>query len=163
MPADMFAQAQQQWANPAEAVFQLTPPPFDQLATDLFFGQLGHSRADVNSVTFWDLYLELLQAVMDFGELPDVANAPQSAQRMEEAECAGEYDLPLMPNLRPLQHGQEIPGAGGYCYMGGLQDAPALPASIMQVRSQENVEQDDDEDHYLGFGLADNQVYASLD
>ena len=120
----------------------------------MFFNRLQCQRADISTATFWFHYQRLLNAFKALAELPNLADVPQSQERLDRAEEEGENIVSLLPNLEPLRHGQEAPGAKQYFYIGGLQNAPALPEGIMQQRDKELTDTEDESlDANIGLGL----------
>lgn len=142
-----------QWAPAEDPVFQLTPPEFDDVARHEY-AALGSPV--VNLTSFWDVYLDLLQAICrDQGPL-DVANVPQSEANVDSEHARTQEDPPmaLLPGLRQLRMGEEAAGPQAAVYVGGLGVPPELygydgsPANS----SNEDWEVDEEEEEVDGGG-----------
>ncbi|KAG6808192.1 hypothetical protein H0H92_005087, partial [Tricholoma furcatifolium] len=111
---DLFDELEAQYAPPDDPVFLLAPQAFQEQAFALYnaMGSPG-----VSSVTFWDIYTQLLTA---FRSADDTQALREALLTLNEGE---EYETPLIAGLHDLRHGMNIAGPQGtYTYLGGLEN-----------------------------------------
>jgi hypothetical protein len=111
----LFNELEEQWAPPDDPVFQLVPPAFEMQAQKLY---TNIGRTPVSSKNIWQIYTSLLSAFRLIND--DPALATLLAAPIDD----GEDMVPLLPGLRELRHGDNVLGAHGYHYMGGLNNPP---------------------------------------
>ncbi|OBZ73681.1 hypothetical protein A0H81_06483 [Grifola frondosa] len=117
---EIFDDAEAKWAPRDHPVFHLVPPEFGTLA-DKLYSMLGNPA--VNSDSFWTVYVSLLAAFRQLPQVPDFSASIQTQGGYEEEE------VPELPNLRALRHGEEGAGPQNIVYAGGLEDPPTFPGA----------------------------------
>lgn len=123
---------EQRWAPRDLPVFELVPRSFNEQANVLY---MNIGSPAVSSSTFWDVYKQLLSAFRALPASPLLDEAVSAA-----AACVEEEEVPLLPGLRDLRHGDDGIGDLGYVYYGGLSQPPNLPSSTDS--DEEEVTQD---------------------
>lgn len=122
---------EQRWASRDLPVFELVPHSFDEQANVLY---MNIGSPAVSSLTFWDVYKQLLSA---FRALPATLLLDEAVSAA--TACVEEEEVSLLPGLHDLRYGDDEIGDLGYVYYGGLSQPPALPSS---TDSDEEVIQD---------------------
>ena len=112
---------EQEWAPPDDPVHRLVPPTFAEQAM-ASYNALGAPA--VSSLTFWDVYINLLAA---FHALPP---DPRIAEALLMANEGEEEDMELLPGMRELRNGDNVVGQHGYIYCGGLENPPPVDEDV---------------------------------
>jgi len=103
-------------------VFELVPRPFHDRVADLY---AGIGRPDIQTETFWDIYLNLLNRLRDGSDvaLTDILTSHQ--QSLSEPDNI----MPLLPDMEPFRLGQPLDAGRNINYIGGI-DVSALPSDV---------------------------------
>lgn len=117
-------QARDLYAPPDHPVFQLVPPSFDQMAST-FYAQLGEPAVSRHNV--WGIYSCLLDKFYSFdldAMLPEGIDKAWGyvQEELEDEVIMSDEDL----GLKPLLGGDANPVAGGFYYMGGVNNGAGL-------------------------------------
>lgn len=107
---EMFDKLRQEWAQPNDAVFHLTPPIF-HAQVNAHYTSLG--RPAISPGNFWDIYIKLVDC---FHASP---SDPTLIRRdFELANLGADDEMEIMPGLRELRNLDDVVGdmaiAGDY-------------------------------------------------
>lgn len=116
---ELFDEMEQRWAPPDHPVFDITPPPFNVKALELYTA-LG--SPSVTSDSFWDVYRNLLAA---FHALPNADPTVEAAGRVISELSQVIDDDSGIGEMQELIYGfEDQQGPGGFFYDGGHPNPP---------------------------------------
>ena len=98
---EMFDKLRQEWAQPNDAVFHLTPPVF-HAQVDAHYTSLG--RLAISPGNFWDIYVKLLDC---FRVGP---SDPTLISDFELANLGADDEMELIPGLKELRNLDDVVG-----------------------------------------------------
>ena len=112
----------------------LSPPDFSTIITSIY-GSLG--SPPVSRKSCWDVYLALLTGLRQLDALYNtpVALDEKWGHTLTMAQDESPDGMELLPDLRPLRNGDNVVGAGGYYYMGGVNNGAGLSKSLVILSS----------------------------
>lgn len=125
-------------------VFQLVPPVVETRLHHIFHAQLGKSREDIDADSFWDIYLDVLDAFRQLPPNPAVQHALSGTSHQNDYDDVPVPDrIPVLPG-KAFRDGDMVVGVGAteYEYVGGLA-TPEIPAAALEPDSDDDEEFND--------------------
>jgi hypothetical protein len=116
---------EQEYAPPNHAVLQLVPLEFDQRA-NVYYAEMD--KPVVNSVTFWNVYLQLLERFQTNNEANIDLLSVISAQT-EIIQDVNDEKLDFLPGLKELREGGAVVGKQ-HVDSGNLASGPGSSSSV---------------------------------
>ena len=112
----------------------MSPPDFSTIITSIY-GSLG--SPPVSRKSCWDVYLALLTGLRQLDALYNtpVALDEKWGHTLTMAQDESPDGMELLPDLLPLRNGDNVVGAGGYYYMGGVNNGAGLSKSLVILSS----------------------------
>ncbi|KAJ7203033.1 hypothetical protein GGX14DRAFT_399001 [Mycena pura] len=128
------------YAPTTHEVFQLVPPDFSTIITGIY-GSLG--SPPVSRKSCWDVYLALLTGLRQLDALYNtpVALDKKCGHTLTMAQDESPDGMELLPDLRPLRNGDNVVGAGGYYYMGGVNNINGAGLDTAQIEQLDKLEE----------------------
>jgi hypothetical protein len=103
---ELLDRVEQEYAPPDHAVFQLVPLEFDQRA-NVYYAEIH--RPVVNSTTFWDVYLQLLERFQTNNEA-NMDLLTLISAHTDVIQDVNDERLDLLPGLKELREGGAVVG-----------------------------------------------------
>lgn len=107
---EMFDKLQQEWAQPNDAIFHLTPTIF-HAQVNAHYTSLGHPA--ISPGNFWDIYIKLVDCFHASLSDPTLIRCD-----FELANLGADDEMEIMPGLRELRNLDDVVGdmaiAGDY-------------------------------------------------
>ncbi|KAJ7177077.1 hypothetical protein C8R46DRAFT_1246406 [Mycena filopes] len=116
-------EVREQFAPRDNEVFELVPPDFHAIIAQIYV-EIG--EPPITRGTCWDVYRQLLGAFRGLDATHDI---PQDIDAEWGYAMAGDEhanDIDLTPGLQPLRNGDNVVGANGFYYMGGVNGGQGL-------------------------------------